>query len=233
MIRHKVKIYMVLVLLAFGCGKDDPPPPQPPSAATLVFPASNSECTTGEDVSDITSRVTFQWNTAANTDSYELVVTNLQNNFDTQKTTVSTTSASLDLKKGAGYEWTVTSKNQEVTETAISEKWFFFNEGAVTENRIPFPASAVYPKSGSAVSRDANNEVILRWKAGDVDNDIIGLDVFLDTQDPPQNLLVAIGPNAVEYKAVVNTGTTYFWQVQTKDSAGNKSKSAVFEFRVN
>jgi hypothetical protein len=223
-----------MVLLAFGCGKDDPPPPpSPPVAASLVFPASNSECTTGEHVSDITSRVTFEWNAAAHTDTYELRVTNLQNSADTQRVTVTTTSASLELRKGAAYEWTVTSKNEEVAETAVSEKWYFFNEGSVTENRVPFPASVVYPKSGSTVSRDADNEVILRWKAGDVDNDITGLDIFLDVQDPPQNLLVSTGPNAVEFKAVVNSGSTYYWQVQTKDSAGNKSKSAVFEFKVN
>ena len=53
-------VYILMTVLFVACGNDDGPPPTP-EGATLVFPFENSECTTGIEVNQILSQVTFEW----------------------------------------------------------------------------------------------------------------------------------------------------------------------------
>ncbi len=215
-------------LLIIGCKKKAAP--KSPEIAVLIFPDRNSECTTGIDLSDSAREVEFRWQAANNTDSYIIRVTNLNENT-TQSITTSTTSAKLPLQKGTPYSWGVTSKNDAVVATVQSETWLFYNAGAQT-TYAPFPAEIVKPKNGASVLKDINNDVLLKWIGADVDNDIIGFDIYFSTENPPENLIASPSSEMTSIKVPVITNTIYYWRVVTKDTEGNTSDSGVFDFRA-
>ena len=92
----KKTIYLFISLLIMSCssggdgddggGSPPPPPdPDPPSATNLTKPANNEVCETGTSISDTQSNVEFTWSASANTDTYDLKITNLNNNQVTNK----------------------------------------------------------------------------------------------------------------------------------------------------
>ena len=64
----------------------------PPGKATLTAPANNKTCETGTSVTATQSEVTFTWGASANTNTYDLKITNLSTNEVTNKTGLITTS---------------------------------------------------------------------------------------------------------------------------------------------
>lgn len=219
------RIYLLALILAVGCGKDDP---QPPAQVSLVFPEQNSECTTGISVNDLSSEVEFRWNPASGTDTYELSVINLLNGV-TQTRTTAVTTAVVPLQKGTPYSWQVLAKNSVgVTESSV---WRFYNAGSQT-NYAPFPATILKPGPGSSVRPDAGGLVTLEWDAGDVDNDLEGFEIYVDTVNPP--VLLAAEPAAVttSLQIALSPGTVYFWKVISIDRAGNRSDSGIYSFKV-
>ncbi len=220
-------MFLGAVLLMFGCGKDSPKAPAP---AKLLFPEQNSECTTGVDLNATTSQVEFRWQKAANTDSYELRVTNI-NSGVTQTVSTNTLSAQLPLEKGSPYSWVVISRNTDTQESAISTTYRFYNAGAA-RSYAPFPAEILSPASGATVFRDLNNEVILEWSGADIDNDIVGYELYLSTENPPQTLISEPGSSTTSIKVSVEANTVYFWYLITIDSEGNRSDSGIYGFRV-
>jgi len=220
-------VLMVTVLL-FGCKKKEAP--KPPESASLTFPNKNSECTTGQVINATSSQVEFIWQASNNTESYELIVTNLSNG-NKQDITTQSTSAKLPLEKGTPYSWVVISKNTNVLQTASSETWQFYNSGFET-TYAPFPAQVLEPKMGTSVFKDINNDITLEWSSADVDNDIVGLDIYFSTENPPATLLSSFGPSETNTKVAVLSDTVYYWKVLTIDSEGNTSDSGIFEFRA-
>lgn len=234
-------------LIFVGCGgsdgDDSPTPPPPsgetddeptipdPSAATLVFPENDSECNTGtvDAENENLSTITFEWNASANTDRYTVTVTNLNTstsgffNFDTN-------SGDITLERGAPFSWFVTSRANGTTATADSGSFRFYNEGPGIENYAPFPAEAVSPTRGQNLS--GVTSVNLVWTGSDIDDDIVEYEVFFGTDTAA---LVSIGTVTETSIAdvEVTSGTTYFWEVVTKDAADNTSTSETFEFRIN
>lgn len=219
-------VITMVVLSLLGCGKDSP---KPPAAAKLLFPEQNSECTTGVDLNETTSRVEFLWQKAANTDSYELRVTHLLTQV-TQTVSTAQLSAELPLQKGAPYSWIVISHNSETQETAISSSWRFYNAGAV-RTYAPFPAEIIAPESGATVFRDINNEVVLEWAGADIDNDIAGYELYFSEVDPPA-LFSEPAASTTSIKVSVQANTVYFWKIITTDREGNRSDSGIYGFRV-
>lgn len=220
---------LIAVVVLLGCKKKEIP--KPPERVQLVFPEKNSECTTGEDISVTTSQVEFRWQAANNTNMYELRVTDINTNT-TQTINTASPSAKLPLLKGDQYSWMVTSKNSEVVQTVVSETWRFYNAGFET-SYAPFPAEIVNPKMGANIFKDRNNEVELRWMGEDIDEDIKEYEIYLSTENPPENLVSTLDMNAVSEKVIVVANTIYFWRVLTKDNEGNSSDSGVFEFKVH
>ena len=218
----------IVAILVLGCKKKEAP--KPPESVNLTFPDKNSECTTGQDISATSSQVEFIWQASNNTETYELIVTNLSNN-NKQDITTSVTSAKLPLEKGAPYAWVVISKNTKVIETATSETRQFYNSG-FESTYAPFPALIIEPKMGTSVFKDINNDVTLEWVSGDVDNDIVGYDLFFSAANPPTVLLSDVEPNVLSANVGVTSDTVYYWRVVTKDSEGNTSDSGIFEFRA-
>ena len=218
-----------------GDGPDPNPNPNPnpdpvaaPSAATLVFPEDDSECTEGEILNDDTSRVDFMWNASQNTDSYEVSLTDL-NTGTTTTFSASTNNKLINLIRGNPYEWFVISKRVGTNATANSPTWRFFNAGPGVTNYAPFPAEAVNPPRGANL--DPVTSVTLEWSTTDVDEDIVEYDVYLGTAPDALQLLITTADSTVG--ADVVSGETYYWNVITRDSEGNTSSSEIFEFRVN
>ena len=220
-------LYLLLIGLLTGCGKDSP---KAPEAAKLTFPEQNSECTTGTSLNATTSRVEFRWQKAANTDSYELRVTNIMTNI-TQTVSTQQLSSELPLQKGAAYSWLVVSRNNQTEELATSATWKFYNAGS-QQSYAPFPADIIAPKSGASVFKDINNEVVLEWEGADVDNDIAGYELYFSTVTPPLTLLSEPNASTTSTKVGVTSGTVYFWKVVTVDSEGNRSESGIYSFKV-
>ncbi len=216
-----------IAILLLGCKKNDPP--QVPDATSLIFPEQSSECTTGIELNSTTTEVEFRWQTANNTDTYELRVTDVMANTS-QRIEVATQSAKLPLQKGALYSWQVATKNDDVQEIVLSENWQFYNAGAQT-TYAPFPAAINAPNSGTSVNRNANNQVALNWSGADIDNDIIEYEVYISTENPPVDLLQTLNASTTILNVDVTSNTLYYWKVITRDSEGNTSDSGIFDFR--
>ncbi|SNY95415.1 hypothetical protein [Flagellimonas pacifica] len=214
--------------LLWSCGSDDPPPA--PEGANLIFPDQNSECTTGVNVSETLSQVTFRWQASIHTDSYTLNVVNLETNVP-QTISTAATSASLSIAKGTPYSWSVNSVNSQSDQTATSETWLFYNSGFQT-TYAPFPAQLVNPVSGSTVQKSIANEVVLKWMGADVENDITSFEVFFSDENPPTTSIGTTNPDTMELNVGVTSNTVYFWKVITTDQEGNTSDSGLFEFKV-
>ncbi len=214
--------------LIVGCGGGGDDDPKPPEAANLVFPEQNSECTTGVDVTESTSEVTFRWQAADNADSYELRVTHLITNV-TQTATSTGTSAALTIAKGAPFSWMVISRNADA-QSVSSATWQFYNAGSET-SYAPFPATILAPPSGITVVRDRDGEVLLDWSGADVDNDLSGYDIYHGTTNPPTEIESSTNAGVTSLKVAVESGT-YYWKVVSKDMQGNTSDSGVYSYRV-
>ena len=223
--------FLIIALIIVSCsGGSDEPTPTPipdPAAAILTFPEKDKECTQGTIKSDTESDLTFEWNTAKDTDTYEVHLRNLNTNTSVTINST-TTSVTITILRGTPYEWYVVSKASGTAVTASSAKWKFYNEGPGIENYAPFPADVIAPKRGAQVENTGT--VSLEWSGSDVDNDIEDYEVFFGTSNSPTNSLVKT-PNTTT-EASINANTTYYWRVVTFDMAGNKSTSETFEFKV-
>ena len=234
----KIVLNTVVFLLILSCssgGNDEPDPPvvespKKPVAAALSFPSQNSECTEGTNITDTNSTVLFKWNASANTDSYELVLKNLESGVSTTHT-AATNEKSIELLRATPYSWYIISKSTEVSETATSTTWKFYNAGAGVVNYAPFPATAVAPANSTNIA--ATISTTLEWSASDVDDDIATYDVYFAISGETLNELSSGLTNTSLAGVTVSSGTTYEWYVITIDAHGNSSTSEVFEFTVD
>jgi hypothetical protein len=229
-LKYILSIGFIITLLSCGGGGDDPEPDPipvlPPSSATLVFPANNEECNTGESMNTTQSKVNFNWNASANTNSYTVVLKNLltSNEFSTNSTS---NQVNIIISKSTPYKWWVISKSTETTKTAKSAEWKFYNSGDAVQTYAPFPAELVAPIMGSSTS---DSTVTLEWSGSDVDNDVKEYEVYFGTVTPPTNKLDTTTSQNLENVAV--SANTYYWSVLTRDNEGNTSTSEVFQFKV-
>lgn len=215
-------------------GGDDTPNPDPdpgqvdpPSAATLVFPEQNSECTTGSNLTSTESTIVFNWNDANNATSYQLFVKNLETQ-NTQNYTSNVSERSVTILRGTPYSWYVVSRNSG-TETAQSPTWKFYNAGEAATSYAPFPAELLAPALSSKLDASTTS-VTLEWKGEDVDNDIKEYDVFFGTVSPPTTKVTTTGNTS--FSVDVSSGNTYYWRIITYDDANNNSESQIFGFSV-
>jgi hypothetical protein len=218
-------------LLLLGCGKDDPAKdvPKNPAIAKLIFPYQNSLCTVGTNTTATESTVLFEWEKAAYSDSYELVLKNLiTGGLSSHQTTNS--SIPLVLERGIPYKWFVISKSSAVAQTTQSDSWKFFNAGVTIQSYAPFPAEIVSPAMAATITITANI-VTLDWNGIDVDNDIIGYDVYFGTTNTPAVFKIDLTESILN-NVPVTSNMIYYWKIITKDSHGNISDSGVFQFKI-
>ena len=226
----KLSLIFVLLLL-FNCGKDSddgPTKPPEPSVVSLTFPDNNQECNQGVDVNTNQSSVTFTWTASANTDTYDVVLKNLDTGATTTHNT-STNELAITINKATPYSWHVISKSASSTETAQSDTWKFYNAGDPVTSHTPFPADIISPTMGANFSGITSQT--LSWQGSDIDNDIVSYDVYFGTATPPTNLQSNTPSTTLD--VTVAGGNTYYWRVTTIDGEGNTSQSEIFQFRVN
>ena len=207
--------------------------PNPPGKATLTAPANNKTCETGTNVSNTQSEVTFTWNASADTNTYDLKITNLNSSTITNKTGLSTTSTKVTLDKGTPYSWNITSKNNTTTTTTPSDTWKFYLSGPGIVNYAPFPADLKAPGSGSTIARSDEGKVTFTWEGSDPDSgDTLSYTLYVDKVDGKQTPPSAqTGISAKTLDVALDAATTYYWRVKTSDGT-NSSYSIVYSFKT-
>lgn len=227
----KVIITLFFFIILFSCKKDNDLFTYLevyPLKANLVFPINGSECIEGTLQSASQSEVTFSWEESANTDSYNITVTNLVTkniqNFTTQNLSIAIT-----IERGVPYSWQVESTSTTATRTAMSSIWNFYNAGPSIQYYIPFPATINSPTNGASVN---GNSVNLNWQENDLDNDVIEFDIYFGTTNPPSLFAENLAQSELT-NITVSSGTTYYWKVTTRDVIGNESNSEIVSFTVN
>ena len=216
-----------------GGGPDPPPVINPPGKSTLTAPANNKTCETGTSISDTQSEVTFTWGTSANTNTYDLKITNLNTSTVTNKTALTSTTAKVTLDKGVPYSWNITSKSTASTTTTASDTWKFYLAGTGVVNYAPFPADLKTPASGSTVTRDGDGKVAFTWDGSDPDTgDTLKYTLYVDTTDGKQTPPAAQTDLTAKTASVaLDAATTYYWRVKTSDGV-NSSYSIVYSFKT-
>lgn len=219
------------VLTSCG-GKSNPnPETKSPAAAALVFPDQNAVCISGNVISKTQSAVAFKWNTAANTDTYDITIKNL---LTGETVTQSSGSAqiALTLARNTPFSWYITSKSSKVTATAKSDTWKFYNAGDGVTSYAPFPADGISPAMSEYLTVPATGFIKLSWQGKDVDNDIVNYDVYFGTSATPPLIKQAYTSTSLD-NITITANTIYYWKIVTRDSNNNTSVSDVFQFKTN
>ncbi len=214
-----------------GSGPTNPPTPSAPTSSKLVFPDNNLECNQGTDITDTESTVEFRWEASSNTDTYEVVVTDLISGVAVSAST-SDTKTNIRIKRATPYSWFVTSKSS--VGQARSDTWRFYNSGNGIVSYAPFPATIVSPQVGTVVTASDVSEVTLTWNGADVDNDLMAYYVYSGTSLDAISIEAYFGdPEVTSYNLPVIRGVRYYWQIISIDSKGNRSESSIASFDVN
>ena len=205
----------------------------PPGKSTLTAPANNKTCETGTSVSDTKSEVTVTWGASADTNTYDLKITDLNSSTITNKTGLSTTTTKVTLDKGVPYSWNITSKSTASTTTTASDTWKFYLAGTGVVNYAPFPADLKTPASGSTITRDGDGKVAFTWDGSDPDTgDTLKYTLYVDKTDGKQTPPAAqTGLTAKTASVALEAATTYYWRVKTSDGV-NSSYSIVYSFKT-
>lgn len=235
-------IYLLIISGLISCAQPvdptpTPTPPTPPTptvnnpgVAALSSPAKNKTCEDGVSLTASTAEVTFTWAASTDTESYDLVITDLNSNVSTTQSGITAVSKKVTLTKAVPYSWRVISKSTKTTNTSTSETWNFYLAGAGISNFAPFPATIIAPKT--AIISPVNGKVTLSWAGSDPENDALTYTVYFDKvdgkQDPPaaqKNITAKTIDIAVE------VGQVYYWRIKTSDSQ-NSSYTIVYQFKV-
>ena len=203
-----------------------------PAKSTLSAPANNKTCETGTSVSSTQSDVDFTWGVSADTDSYDLKITDLNSNVATNKTGLTTTSTKVTLDKGVPYSWIVTSKSTKSSVTTPSDTWKFYLAGTGVANYAPFPADLKAPSSGSTVKR-TDGKATFTWEGSDPDSgDTLAYTLYVDTTDGKQTPASAqTDLSVLTLDVALDAATTYYWRVKSSDGT-NSSYSTVYSFKT-
>ncbi|MDG1571183.1 hypothetical protein OZ410_02575 [Robiginitalea sp. M366] len=225
------RLMIFLLVLGFaggGCSKDEGP--KIPGAVNLTYPGDNTLCVTGTPVGATSSEVVFRWEATAHAATYQLSVYRDGGSLVEQLAT-SGTSAPVVLARGVAFTWRVIARNAQGDVGPASLTWQFYNAGA-SESYAPFPARLELPASGSTVASDGNGEVLLRWSGADPDNDLQEFEVYVGLQPNALTRQTTQPANSNTYRVSVNAGTVVYWEILSRDSLGNTSRSGVGSFRV-
>lgn len=230
-----MRYLLVLILLwtaALSCKKSDSAEPvKNPGKAILTFPAQNEACTSGTIISGTESSIEFKWNKSENTESYDLVLKNLETGTSSTYPAGANNQVTVTVARNAPYSWYIISRSGAGSTPAQSEVWKFYNAGPASVFYAPFPADGMVPSMGATVTA-TGGKITLDWNGSDADNDIVSYDVYLGTTTTPA-LLSGNLVNSVLADVSVTGNTTYYWNVVTKDSKGNTSDSGRYQFKVN
>ena len=196
-----------------------------PIGVNLVFPYQDGLCNEGTNLTPTESTVFFEWETNNNAETYTLTLENLSSGTITQYETEEFIYP-VTISRAVAYRWFVEYSYQG--ESRVSAIWNFYNAGPGVVTYPPFPADIISPVMAQNIPN--TNTVVLRWEGSDVDDDIIGYDVYFSTNNPPE--LNTSNINAEQLPVSVTPGNIYYWKIGTNDAEGNSSESTIFQFRV-
>ena len=204
----------------------------PPLASVLSHPLNNEVCETGTVISETHRRINFQWTASENTDFYDLKIQNLDNQSLISHSYIQTTSKEIDLIKGTPFAWSVTSKHNQSSQTATSQRWQFYLSGDGATTYPPYPANLISPSSGFRFE-NSTTSVELRWECSHPENENLLYTLYFDLVDGLQTP-AAENINIIETskQVNVNSGTTYYWRIKASDPDGNSSFSIVYPFLI-
>ena len=181
-------------------------------------------CNEGTNLTPTESTVYFEWEANAS-DNYKITIENLSTgNIIQQETTEDI--IPIVIQRATAYKWYVESTSGSKIEQ--SDTWQFYNAGPGVQSYAPFPAVIVAPTM--AESLVATSSVTLQWTGNDVDDDIVGYDVYFGTTITSN--IHASGITSTEANVSVASGIIYYWKIITIDALGNSSDSGVYQFRV-
>jgi len=230
------------LMILVGCSKGGDPAPtptptpptptvNPPGAVTLSAPEKNKTCEPGAVISDTQREVSFSWTASANTDSYDMAITDLNTNAVTTVAGITGTSTKVNLTKGTPYSWKLTSKSTKTTQTGTSDTWNFYLAGTGISNYAPFPATIVTPLPGATVT-PKSGKVTLTWTGSDPENDKLTYTVYIDAVDGKQTPAAALtNITAATADVAVDAGKLYYWRIKTSDGS-NTSTTIVYQFKA-
>ncbi|MFP2996364.1 hypothetical protein ABN763_10660 [Spongiivirga sp. MCCC 1A20706] len=196
-------------------------------AAKLEYPVDNIPCSTlsfnGEN-----AIVTFRWEESNdNVDYYNLFLTN-NSTFETAIFELETNSLDIEVSVNDSYSWYVSTFFENNPLHKVSSVSNFIIESSSYSVHPPNAAMPISPKRGEWISSSFVN---LSWMCTDRDEDIVNYEVILDTKFPPIEAVGSTQNNELTH--AVNSGTLYYWMVNTEDSQGNITSSEVFQFRTD
>ncbi|MFA6401296.1 MAG: hypothetical protein WCX31_06680 [Salinivirgaceae bacterium] len=216
------------IILLTACYKTEPDLKNP-VAVNLLYPFENSLCNVGTDSTVTEGTIVFEWTAGLYATEYEFNLKNLATGDSISQLT-SQTKLSLRILRSAPYSWFVVSKSDINSNTAKSKIWKFYNAGEAIENYAPFPAEIVSPKMAQTIVASSNT-ISLSWTGSDIDDDIIGYDVYFGTTNTPP-LIETNFQDTTLNNVAISAGTVYYWKIITKDTRGNTSDSGIYQFRV-
>ncbi|MFT4576462.1 MAG: hypothetical protein ACI9SI_001389 [Polaribacter sp.] len=224
-------IYLIcLVLLQFGCDSEEVLVINKPSIVNLIFPYENSLCNEGTNRTPTESTVLFEWQAGEYTDSYTLVLKNVSSGVQTVHQSDIKPELSITIQRASQYQWYIISNSNVVMETAKSETWIFYNSAEGVQSYTPFPADIKYPLMAQTISTTAST-ITLDWTGSDVDDDIVGYDVYFGTSNQP-GLFISNLNDSILNDVPISSNTIYYWKIITKDSLGNSSDSGLYQFKI-
>ena len=211
------------------------PPPiptvNPPTAASLSLPEKNKICESGVSISTNQAEITFTWAAGTNTESYDLLVTDLNTNAVQTISNIAAASQKVTLNKATPYSWKVISKSSKTTATASSESWNFYLAGASIVNYAPYPAEITAP-TASIYPTITNGKVTVSWKGSDPESDPLTYTLFVDLVDGKQTPTAQFtNITASSLDVPVTTGKIYYFRVKSSDGK-NSSYSVIYQFRT-
>ena len=229
--------YLLGITFITSCDSDPAPGPTPnpnldaPGKAVLSLPENNKECEQGE-ISGNSAMVDFNWEASADTDLYDLKVTNLDDQSVSTKTGLTSTATEISLERGHPYSWEITSRNSGSAITK-SNLWKFYLAGEGESNFAPFPAGAVYPSPGATVTPN-NGKITIEWEnTQDPDGDTVSYTLFADSVDGMQDPADAwMDLTGTSMEISVESNTVYYWKVITSDGQ-NTATSNIFTFKTS
>ena len=224
----KNTIYLLSFFLLMACSKESVP--RAAEAFNLVYPNNNESCLDATKINDTQSQVNFRWSASLYAESYTLNVTNLMTSAS-QNIQSTESSLSVMLSHSEPYSWKVTAQGEQGSDPISTEAWKFYLAGENVINYAPFPPELVTPRASATVMPDSNNQVKLSWVCNDVDNDLAGYKVYLDTTDGT-TLVKEMNQDTTEFLADVVLNETYYWKVIAIDANGNTASSGVYAFRT-
>lgn len=223
-----ITLLIAIVFISCGSKHNDPDVTRNPTASLLIFPDKDAACIIGSNVSSTESTVQFSWQSATIADRYELTIKDLLTGNTVTKVS-SKPQLDVALSLNTPYSWFVVSKVNGSNSSAKSDTWRFYNSGPGVSSYAPFPAEITYPVMEQKIPA---GEITLTWNGKDIDNDIVGYDVYFGTSAYPSALKTGIVDNKLTGVSVTSK-TSYYWRVVTKDSKGNISDSRLYTFTVN